>query len=264
VPSLEKNRELWADETTWRAGGDDWSQSWGGAAAQWHGSVLPRIRRYLPASTVVEIAPGYGRWTDYLLPFCDTLVGVDLSEVCVHACRTRFAGVPHASFFVNDGRSLDMVANGSADFIFSFDSLVHVEADVLSDYLVEIAAKLSPDGVAFIHHSNLGEHARHFARLDLLPDPLRTRLVARGVVDHAHLRAPSVTAEWLATTCAQLGLCCIGQELVNWGTRRVLLDCFSTIVRAGSPRARARRVVRNPHFMSEAESIRLASRLLAP
>jgi len=103
LPTLEQNQELWTDETTWSCAGDDWSRSWGGAAAQWHGSVLPRIR-----------------------------------------------------------------------------------------------------------------------------------------------------------------LRCIGQELVNWGTRRVLLDCFSSVVRANSPRVRDRRVARNPCFMSEAESIRRASRLLTP
>ena len=264
MPSLEKNRELWTDETTWSYGGDDWSRSWGGAAAQWYGSVYPRIRTYLPAPTIVEIAPGYGRWTEFLLPFCDTLIGVDLSDVCVRACETRFAEAGHASFFVNDGRSLDVVPNGSADFVFSFDSLVHVEADVLSDDLVEVAAKLSSHGVAFLHHSNLGEHERHFATLDRLPDPLRERLVARRIVDHAHLRAPSVTADWFAGRCSEVGLRCIAQELVNWGTRRVLIDCFSTVVRADSPRARDRRVVHNPHFMSEAASIRAASRLLAP
>jgi hypothetical protein len=46
-----------------------------------------------------------------------------------------------------------MIADGSIDLAFSFDSLVHAEADVLSFYLAQLATKLRSDGVAFIHHS---------------------------------------------------------------------------------------------------------------
>ena len=35
----------------------------------------------------------------------------------------------HATFVVNDGKSLAAVADGSINFAFSFDSLVHVEID---------------------------------------------------------------------------------------------------------------------------------------
>ena len=71
---------------------------------------------------------------------------------------------------------------------------------------------------------------------------------------HRELWADETTWSWR----------CIGQELVKWGMRRVLLDCFSTVVRANSPRVRDRRVARNPCFMSDAETNRRASRLLTP
>ncbi len=38
--------------------GDDWSESWGGVEAQWYGSVLPRVRPFLPAGTVLESFSG--------------------------------------------------------------------------------------------------------------------------------------------------------------------------------------------------------------
>ena len=38
----------------------------GRADAQWYGSLLPRIHRFLPTGQVLEIACGYGRWTQYL------------------------------------------------------------------------------------------------------------------------------------------------------------------------------------------------------
>jgi hypothetical protein len=56
------------------------------------------------------------------------------------------------------GKSLSAVADGSIDFAFSFDSLVHFEVDAMESYLRELACKLSADGVAFLDHSNLGEY----------------------------------------------------------------------------------------------------------
>src|SRR6478752_7017059 len=110
----------------------------------WFGFVLPRIHAFMPTGTLLEIGPGYGRWTAYLKDLCDRLIGVDLAENCVEACRQRFADVDHAEFHVNDGRSLSMVADGSIDVAFSFDSLVHADDDALNAYVVELARVLAP------------------------------------------------------------------------------------------------------------------------
>jgi SAM-dependent methyltransferase len=263
MPSVDDNLRLWENREHWRESGDDWSSAWGGAQAQWFGCLLPRLRSWLPTGTVLEIAPGHGRWTQFLVEQSERLVGVDLSPSCVCACRERFAGCANVEFHVNDGRSLEVVASESIDLVFSFDSLVHVERDVLGDYVVELADKLAPEGVAFIHHSNLGAYRKSFERFQHIPPRLRARLIERGIIDHSHLRASTVTASWFAQACRNAGLQCTGQELVNWGTRR-LVDCISVVVRAGSSRARENCVVRNPHFMDEARSIRAASDVYRP
>ena len=80
--------------------------------------------------------------------------------------------VPISSYFVNDGKSLEMVVDGGIDFIFSFDSLVHAEEPVLKAYAAEFAKKLRPNGAAFLHHSNLGEYTRRIeveSRLSKVP-----------------------------------------------------------------------------------------------
>ena len=46
----------------WKEAGEEWSQPWGSSAAQWAGTIFPRIRECLPADTILEIAPGFGRW----------------------------------------------------------------------------------------------------------------------------------------------------------------------------------------------------------
>ena len=139
VPSVETNKAVWGNDYAWPQQGDEWSAPWGSATTQWHCVILPRIRTFLPAKTVLEIAPGYGRWTQFLQPEAQHLIVVDLSESCIEACRSRFAEATNISYHVNDGRTLAMVAEESVDFAFSFDSLVHVDLEVLRGYLTELS-----------------------------------------------------------------------------------------------------------------------------
>ncbi len=78
MPSLDWNRAVWKRDYSWPKQGDEWSASWGGADMQWHRTILPRIHAFLPADTILEIAPGFGRWTQYLKDRCHRLVVVDL------------------------------------------------------------------------------------------------------------------------------------------------------------------------------------------
>ena len=54
---------------------------------------------------------------------CQHLFVVDLSPACIEHCKKRFANRQNISYFTNDGRSLYMIADGSLDFVFSYDSL---------------------------------------------------------------------------------------------------------------------------------------------
>jgi ubiquinone/menaquinone biosynthesis C-methylase UbiE len=189
MPSVDENRASWDSEYAWERRGDEWSVAWGSADAQWLGSVWPRVQEFLPSPTVLEIAPGFGRWTERLGGLCARLYGVDLSEKCVRTCRHRFAHHPHMTFHVNDGTSLEAIPDASIDFVFSFDSLVHVEEEVIAKYLEEIAKKLTPNGVGFLHHSNLAEYARYFRAIGHIPGGLRRRLTQLRLLDRPHWRA---------------------------------------------------------------------------
>src|SRR5437879_6478092 len=156
MPTVEQNLRQWDANYEWAKRGEEWSASWGGAEAQWFGAILPRIHAFVPATIILELAPGFGRWTNYLKDYCDHLIVVDLAETCIHACRERFAASSHITYHVNDGTSLSMIPDGSLDFVFSFDSLVHAEADVIAAYIRQLAKKLAPNGVGFLHHSNIG------------------------------------------------------------------------------------------------------------
>ena len=236
------------------------------------------VRQYLPsnslfsaASTVLEIAPGFGRWTSFLLEHCETLTAVDVAPKCTEACRERFADYPQARFETNDGQTLPMVEDQSIDFAFSFDSLVHVESDVLMGYLAELARTLKPEGVAFLHHSNYGSYRRSahaFAplqtTLDRLPGVARAALMRTGVYRGAHWRAASVSASDFAELCEAAGLRCVGQELVNWEGGVVLLDSMSVVTQPGSRWDHPHTAVKNRLFRLEARSIRRSGSLYSP
>jgi SAM-dependent methyltransferase len=234
---------------------------WGGAETHWYATILPRIHRFLPAPRILEIAPGYGRWTRFLIDYADEYIGIDLNPECVSACEARFAGVGHAKFVTNDGRSLAAVADDSMDFVFTFDSLVHAEINDIEAYLSELSRTLSQDGVAFVHHSNLGEHRVSLKVARLLAAPAAKSRLANDIfrrlrlISWEHWRAPSVTAQKVSNLCAVHGLVCIGQEIIDWGhDTRVMIDCFSLLTRPGSKWQSPNIVVRNPHFMREAMS----------
>jgi len=230
----------------------------------WETTILPRICAFVPTGTILEVAPGYGRCTQFLKDLCDHLIAVDLSPRCIAACAERFpdCGI---ELHVNDGKSLPMVRDKSVDFVFSWDSLVHVEAGTLNAYAVELARVLKPGGAGFFHHSNIGSYAFVLKLSKRFPERIgylkpRSALVDRGLlIDTVHWRAESVTAACFAAIFERAGVPCREQELVACGHHRFLTDCFSTFTPRGSRWDRGNRIVRNPGFPAEQRKARLAA-----
>jgi SAM-dependent methyltransferase len=232
MPDLKWNENTWDGSYDWSTRGEEWSRAgWGSSEAQWFGAIHPRIHRFVPAPNILEIAPGFGRWTRFLIPLAKQFFGVDLSSECVEACKESFSKASHAKFVKNDGVSLGLVPE-NLDFVFSFDSLVHVEIDILKKYIQQIIDRLSDNGVAFIHHSN-------FATM-------------LGGIENRHHRAESVSFMEVASVVAQHGGRVLMQELVNWGSEH-LIDCFTTFSKG---RVERFPVIYNMAFMAEAANIK--------
>jgi len=264
MPDVRENRLTWNAPSSWSAGGDEWSGPWGGTEQLWYGTLLPRLHAFLPANTILELGPGHGRWTQYLKELADRVVLVDLAEDCIAACRERFGTDGNVSYHVNDGKSLDMVADRSVDLVFSFDSLVHAEADVLEAYLGQLATKLTPDGVGFIHHSNMGAYRRAARLARRVPGRLRRALTIRRVLVNVYAwRAESTTAELFAAMCASAGLVCVAQEKIPWEYGRGLTDAISMFTLPGSRWERPLVALDNPDFMDEATRVAETGRLYA-
>ncbi len=242
MPNLEQNKKYWDKVYNWKDGGEEWSANWGGSDMEWYGTLLPRLHSYLPVNTMLEIAPGFGRWTQYLKNYAKKIYLVDLSKTCIDHCRQRFKDEIHFEYFQNNGKSLAMIPSCSIDLVFSFDSLVHGEANVIKAYIKQLAQKLTPNGVGIIHHSNLDD------------------LIERPTPEQSHWRAQSVGGSLFIEICRQNGLCPISQEIINWGGS-FLLDCITVFTPNGSRFERDLIIRENPEFMAEAHRLKLMSEL---
>ena len=87
MPDILANR-LW-QQYNWTREGEEWSEWWGSSFTQWVTTVYPRIGSYFPTKSILEIAPGYGRWTRFLVHGSELYRGVDLSQNCVEFCEQR-------------------------------------------------------------------------------------------------------------------------------------------------------------------------------
>lgn len=245
MPSREMNRRLWTNYD-WRQSGEEWSASWGGTSNLWHGSLMPRIGGFLGDIRAVEIGSGYGRLATYLKEYCSSLVLVDIAPNCIEFCRRRFIADAHIEYFVNDGGSLSFLEEGTVEFVFSFDSLVHADLQVIADYLADIERVLKIGGRAVLHHSNLA------SVLEQEPPGART--------GNLHLRDRDVSADLVLAEVAKLSrLECRTQELISWDRSSRLIDCISSFVRCEQSTGIPTDRFANPDFYRRAAELAIIS-----
>jgi SAM-dependent methyltransferase len=130
--------------------------------SQWIHLIAPHLGHF-DLSRTLELAPGHGRNSAMLAPLARELHLVDVNQTCIDACRARFGERWQGCrfhYYVNDGSSLPVPAE-VATFIYSFDSVVHFDKSVVSEYFKEFRRVLVPGGGGLIHHSNYGEFAPH-------------------------------------------------------------------------------------------------------
>ena len=151
--SVAENELKW-NHYSWERGENEWTQS-----EEWKNSVIEHVmlENIPPGHVVVEIGPGFGRWTRKLIEISERLIAVDVTEKCIAHCKKLFADNKNVEFHINDGRSLDMIADDSVDFVWSFDVFVHIEPPDIEHYLREFQRILKDDGIAIIHHGIAGK-----------------------------------------------------------------------------------------------------------
>ncbi len=208
MPSLDWNRRWGTDcfRQLRKGGLRYYGEQWGDPAApplrRWLATLtgrgrfrnLPRvvetfITPYVgPDRVVLEIGPGGGRWTQFLIGARE-LVLVDLNPEFFDYLRERFPeAVPRMRFYQTKGYDLAGVADASIDFAFSFGTFVHIEPDGIDAYLAELYRVLRPGGLAVIQYADKtkprGRENPDFS--DMTPARMEALAAARGFRLRAH------------------------------------------------------------------------------
>jgi len=173
--SLELNRAIWKS-WNWDTGGEEWS-----ADEAWKQSVIDGfIERCIPASSsILEIGPGGGRWTEVLLERASRYIGIDISSSCIEACRARFGDNDRARFIVGSGSDLEAVPSCSIEALWSFDVFVHINQSEVDKYAEEFNRVLKPRAIAIVHHGTVGGALGGW-RSNLTQDAMMEILRSRG------------------------------------------------------------------------------------
>jgi ubiquinone/menaquinone biosynthesis C-methylase UbiE len=146
-----EEQKLWNDVNMWSEGGHEWSGPFGTTEKLWNEHIFETVKPFR-GKRILEIAPGFGRITQFLSILAGELVVVDLNPNCIEATRAKL-GNHISGYFVNDGKSLSDIKDNSQDLVFSYDSFVHMHANVVEEYIKEFGRVLVSGGGGFIHHS---------------------------------------------------------------------------------------------------------------
>ena len=187
--NIEEQRR-WNDELMWSEGGHEWSKSFGTTENLWNKYIFDDIKEFRNKK-ILEIAPGFGRITQFLSILASELIVIDLNPLCIEKTKEKL-GHHVLAYLTNDGKTLTGVRDNSQDLVFSFDSFVHMHANVTEEYIKEIFRVLKPGGQAFIHHSWLyGGSENSFdnsaGRANMSPEQFR------GFVENNNMRIVSQT-----------------------------------------------------------------------
>jgi hypothetical protein len=118
------------------------------------------------------------------------------------------AGDDRVACLVTDGVSLAGIPDGSATLVFSFDSMVHFDSDVVRAYLREFLRVLVPGGAAFCHHSNYTGRPSG----DFTAAPHWRNFMSRELFAHY---------------CAKEGLAVVESRVIDW--TEPALDCLTVL-----------------------------------
>jgi SAM-dependent methyltransferase len=131
-----------------------------------------------PDHVAIEIGPGGGRWTRYLLSF-GKVYAVEYYQPLLDELARNYH-LPHLHLVKNNGTDFPGVADASIDFVFSFGVFVHLDMPVIEGYLQEIKRVLKPGGNAILHYSDKRKEQARRNRNFSDNDPERMRAAVTG------------------------------------------------------------------------------------
>lgn len=188
--------------------------------AQWDEIIYPLVKES-DFSKTLDLACGHGRNSEFLRRHARELYMVDINASCIRECQSRFGTEKDGCkffYYTTVGNNVAMIGDNSLTLVYSWDSMVHFDKLVMSDYVTDIARVLCPGGTAFLHHSNYGS---------LAPDSdWATNPGTRS----------DMSGELMKEFAESAGLLVVSQHIQGRAERRGLdgLDCVSILLK---PRA---------------------------
>jgi ubiquinone/menaquinone biosynthesis C-methylase UbiE len=128
----------------------------------------------------VEIGPGGGRWTRYLLGFKKLYI-VDYYSELLEEAERRFRR-PDVIFIKNNGTDFPGIGDHCVDYLFSFGTFVHLDTNLIEGYLNNMRRILKARASVVLHYSDktkvMAQINDGFA--ENTPEKMRSMVLAAG------------------------------------------------------------------------------------
>jgi hypothetical protein len=139
--------------------------------------VLPYVN---PEQEAVEIGPGGGRWTRYLLGF-KRLWAVDYHAELLEELGKRLRS-PRVVLVRNGGTDFPGIPPGAIGYVFSFGTFVHLDPPLIEAYLANLRPCLAPGANVVLQYADktkiMAQQNRGFS--DNTPERMRAMVSQAG------------------------------------------------------------------------------------
>lgn len=178
----------------------------------WDDIVWPMLKRYnIDYTATADFACGRGRNTEKLRTLAKEVTMIDVNAENIIFCREYFKDDRNIRFVLCSGYTIENVEDESFTFLYTYDSMVHFDIELIIAYLPEFTRTLKKGGTLFVHHSNYtGAPGADFRK-----NPHWRNYMSRDLFRHLATRA---------------GLKVVSQNVIGWGGVRGL-DCLTLCVR---------------------------------
>jgi ubiquinone/menaquinone biosynthesis C-methylase UbiE len=113
------------------------------------------------------------------------IYAVDYHQELLDELKSNF-NRGNITFIKNNGDDFPSIPDGTIDFLFSFGTFVHLDAEIIDRYLKNMKRLLKPEAVVVIQYSDktkpLGQRNAGFSEND--PDRMRTLVLSNGYSIH--------------------------------------------------------------------------------
>lgn len=184
----------------------------------WDQLIWPMISHYsIDFSRTLELGCGYGRNSRKLLEIgASALTLVDVNPDNISYCQKHIQPLGNVSLVQNNGIDLSTLDSQAFTFVYTFDSMVHFDLELVISYVEEFSRVIKVGGFVFMHHSNYSSSPGS----DFRKNPHWRNFMSAGIMRHIAIRNKFEVIE---------------QKVIDWGKGPRMeskIDCLSLLKRS--------------------------------